>query len=93
MFPNVGLILPEIVVVPENVIALEAREDVALLIKFPFRLIVFEPATKLPFESVKTPLIVMPDIRFKMPVPVLDKFAKAVELLGSSGPVLIEPEV
>ena len=79
--------------VPENVNGLEVSVEAALLTKFPLRSIVFVPALKVPFDKVSMPLIVMLLPRVTVPVPVFDKLASAVVLLGSSDPVVIAPEV
>lgn len=91
--PKIGAELPEIVVVPEKVMVLEVSVELELLTKFPFRLIELEPALKLPLERVKIPFTVMLDPKVKVPEPVFDKLANAEVLLGSSGPLVIVPEV
>ena len=85
--------LPEIVVSPEKVMALEVRVEPPLLTKFPFKSMVFAPALKLPLERVNTPFTVMPEPKANVFAPVFDKLASAAVLLGSSGPVVIVPEV
>ena len=91
--PKVGVELPDIVVVPEKVMALDVSVEPALLTKFPLKSIAFAPALKLPLERVNTPFTVRADPNDKAPVPVFDKLASAVVLIGSSGPVVIVPDV
>lgn len=93
--PNVGVELPESVVVPEKVTGLDVSVDAALLTKSPLRSIAFVPALKLPLVRDKVPFTVMlaPEPRVKVPEPVFDKLAKAVTSVGSSGPEVIVPEV
>lgn len=91
--PKIGGVDPEIVVVPEKVIALPVRVDAALLTKLPFMSMLLAPALKLPLVREKIPLIVMLLPSVNVPEPVLERLARAVVLLGSSGPVVIEPVV
>ena len=91
--PKVGTALPEIEVVPEKVIALEVSVEEALLTKFPFKSMEFEPALNEPLESVKMPFMVMLLPKERVPDPVLDRLANAVVLDGNSGPVVMVPVV
>ena len=91
--PKVGVELPERVVVPPKVMVPDVSEEAALLTKFPFKVRAWEPTLKVPLERVRTPFTVTSEPTVSVPDPVLDRFANAVALLGSSGPLVIVPEV
>jgi hypothetical protein len=91
--PKVGVALPEIIVVPENVIELDVNVDAALLTKLPFISMSFDPELKEPSERVRIPFTVISDASVRAPDPCFVIFAKAVVLVGNSGPVDIEEVV
>lgn len=74
MLPNTGDVEPLIVVVPLKVIVLDVSVDVELLTKFPFKSIAFDPALKLPFDTVSMPLTVMAEFRVRISEPCFVKF-------------------
>lgn len=93
MFPKIGVELPETIVVPEKVMALEVSVELALLTKFPFMSIALLPALKEPLVRVSVPLTVTSLASVNVADPVLVRFASAVVLAGSSTPELIAPDI
>lgn len=72
---------------PEKVKELDARLEVASLMRLPFRSMPLLPATKLPLVNVKLPFTVMALFSVTMPPPCMVKLFSRVDETGNSGPV------
>jgi hypothetical protein len=92
MLPKTGAVLPVTDVVPENVIALDVKEDELLLNKSPFKSIELLPALKTPDVNVNVPFIVTAALRLIGSVLLIVRFLRSDALVGSSEPVaMAEP--
>jgi len=87
MAPNTGVVPPDMAVVPENVTVLEVSVDPALLTKFPFNAMAFDPASNDPPVRVRIPLTVIALARETVPLLLTVKLFNAVVEEGNSSPV------